>query len=98
MIYLFSHSSLVKISLILEAMIFQFRVDMFFTQNNEKTTSDFIMCVCVYFKYMHIQNKSKTNGFLCLISGVLVLLNGHSELYCNEDKMVMTIFSYLKEK
>ena len=46
-------------------MIFQFRLDMFVRPNNEKTTSDFIMCVCVYLKYIHLQNKSKTNDFLC---------------------------------
>ena len=44
----FFHSSLVNISRCLEAMIFQFRVDMFFRQNNEKAIYDFIMCVCVY--------------------------------------------------
>ena len=58
----------------MKAMIFQFRVDMFLRQNNEKTTSYFIMCLCVYLKYMHIHNKSKTNGFLYLISSVIVLL------------------------
>ena len=43
----FFHSSLVKISHILKAMIFQFRVDMFLRLNNEKITSDFIMCVII---------------------------------------------------
>ena len=62
------------ISHILKVMIFQFRVDMFLRPNNEKTTSDFIMCVCVYLKYIHLQNKSKTNDFLCQISRLFVLL------------------------
>ena len=43
----FFHSSLVKISHILKAMIFQFRVDMFSKPNNEKTTSDFILFVFI---------------------------------------------------
>ena len=73
--YLVSHSSLVKISHILKVMIFQFRVDMFLRPNNEKATSDFIMCVCVYLKYIHLQNKSKANDFLCQISRLFVLLN-----------------------
>ena len=71
----FFHSSLVKISHILKAMIFQFRVDMFLRPNNEKITSDFIMCVCVYSKYTILQNSSKTNDFLCQISRLFVLLN-----------------------
>ena len=71
----FFHSSLVKISHILKAMIFQFRVDVFLRLNNEKITSDFIMCVCVYSKYTHLQNSSKTNDFLFQISRLLVLLN-----------------------
>ena len=70
----FFHSSLVKISHILKAMIFQFRVDMFLRQNNEKTTSDFIMCVCVYSKYIHLQNKTKTNDFRYQISRLFDLL------------------------
>ena len=69
------HSSLVKISHILKAMIFQFRVDMFLRPNNEKITSDFIMCVCVYSKYIHLHNSSKTNDFLFQISRLFVLLN-----------------------
>ena len=56
-------------------MIFQFRVDMFLRPNNEKITSDFIMCVCVYSKYTHLQNSSKTNEFLCQISRLFILLN-----------------------
>ena len=64
-----------KISHILKAMIFQFRVDMFLRLNNEKITSDFIMCVCVYSKYIHLQNSSKTNDFLFQISRLFVLLN-----------------------
>ena len=64
-----------KISHILKATIFQFRVDMFLRPNNEKITSDFIMCVCVYSKYIHLQNSSKTNDFLFLISRLFVLLN-----------------------
>ena len=56
-------------------MIFQFRVDMFLRPNNEKITSDFIMCVCVYSKYTHLQNSSKTNDFLCQNSRLFVLLN-----------------------
>ena len=47
---------------------------MFLRQNNEKTTSDFIMCVCVHLKYIQLQNKSKTNDFLCQISRLFVLL------------------------
>ena len=37
------------------------------------------MCVCVYLKYIHLQNKSKTNHFLCQISRLFILLkhNGH---------------------
>ena len=66
---------LVKISHILKAMIFQFRVDMFLRLNNEKITSDFIMCVCVYSKYTPLQNSSKTNDFLFQISRLFVLLN-----------------------
>ena len=67
-------------------MIFQFRVDMFLRQNNEKTTSDFIMCVCVYSKYIQLQNKSKTNDFLCQISRLFILLkyvmiNTKEEIY-----------------
>ena len=57
-------------------MIFQFRVDMFLRPNNDKTTSDFIMCVCVYLQYIYLQNKSKTNDFLCQISRLFVLLKG----------------------
>ena len=45
--------------------------------NNEKTTSDFIMCVCVYSKYIHLQNKSKTNDFRYQISRLFDLLNLH---------------------
>ena len=56
-------------------MIFQFRVDMFLMPNNEKITSDLIMCVCVYSKYIHLQNASKTNDFLFQISRLFVLLN-----------------------
>ena len=70
----FFHSSLVKISHILKAMIFQFRVDIFLRPNNEKTTSDFIMCVSVYSKYIHLQNRSKTNDFRYQISRLFVLL------------------------
>ena len=70
----FFHSSLVKISHILKATIFQFRVDMFLRPNNEKTTSDFIMCVCVHSKYIHLQNKSKTNDFRYQISRLFDLL------------------------
>ena len=55
-------------------MIFQLRVDMFLMQNNEKTTSDFIMCVCIYSKYIHLQNKSKTNDFRYQISRLFFLL------------------------
>ena len=43
--------------------------------NNEKTTSDFIMCVCVYSKYIYLQNKSKTNDFRYQISRLFDLLN-----------------------
>ena len=70
----FFHSSLVKISHILKAMIFQFRIDMLLRPNNEKTTSDFIMCVCVYSKYIYLQNKSKTNDFRYQISRLFDLL------------------------
>ena len=65
------HSSLVKISHTLKAMIFQFRVEMFLRLNNEKITSDFIMCVCVYSKYTYLQNSSKTNDFLFQISPII---------------------------
>ena len=58
-------------------MIFQFRVDMFLRPNNEKIASDFIMRVCVYLKYIHPQNKSKTNYFLYQICPLFVLLNGN---------------------
>ena len=47
---------------------------MFLRLNNEKITSDFIMCVCVYSKYIHLQNLSKTNDFLFQISRLFVLL------------------------
>ena len=47
---------------------------MFLRLNNEKITSDFIMCVCVYSKYIHLQNSSKTNDFLFQISRLFVLL------------------------
>ena len=73
----FFHSSLVKISHILKAMIFQLRVDMFLRPNNEKTTSEFIICVCVYSKYIHLQNISKTNDFRYQISRLFVLLKMH---------------------
>ena len=48
---------------------------MFLGPNNEKTTSDFIMCVCAYSKYIHLQNKSKTNDFRYQISRLFDLLN-----------------------
>ena len=69
-----------KISHILKAMIFQFRVDMFLRLNNEKITSDFIMCVCVYSKYIHLHNSSKTNDFLFQISRLFVLLKLQKDL------------------
>ena len=48
---------------------------MFLRPNTEKITSDFIMCVCVYSKYIHLENSSKTNDFLFQISRLFVLLN-----------------------
>ena len=39
-----------------------------------KTTSDFIMCVCVYSKYIHLQNESKTNDFRYQITRLFVRL------------------------
>ena len=65
---------------------------MFLRQNNEKTTSDFIMCVCVHLKCMHIQNKSKTNDFLCLISGVLVLLNLDKYIFYAKGEKVVKVY------
>ena len=56
-------------------MIFQFRVDMFLRPNNEKIASDFIMHVCVYLKYIHLQNKRKTDDFLYQICRLFALLN-----------------------
>ena len=55
-------------------MILQFRVDMFLMPNNEKIASDFIMRVCVYLRYIHLQNKSKTNDFLYQFCRLFVLL------------------------
>ena len=49
---------------------------MFLRPNNEKIASDFIMRVCVYLKYIHLQNKSKTNNFLYQICRLFILLKG----------------------
>ena len=53
-----------------------------------KITSDFIMCVCVYSKYTHLQNSSKTNDFLCQISRLFVLLKALENIFLYSNKLV----------
>ena len=66
---------------------------MFLRPNNEKITSDFIMCVCVYSKYIHLQNSSKTNDFLFQISR-FVLLNYEKSVDLYKNNMFLFLSSF----